>query len=157
MKVIDSATVFFDPTDEFIEFVKQQADGRPIVDVGAGSGYLSSKLVAQGMKVLAIDIWIRDVLLHPVHELDSTIMEFPVPSYPIVARPCHSDWIEQSVDNAMQKLTQFLYVGLERNFEQDLEPLRSRYKLRAQKFKAGLDGERAVCIYRLPQFIPPTT
>lgn len=148
--------IFFEPTDEFLRFVVQQADGRPVVDVGAGAGLLSQKLTALGVKCLAIDILDRDDPLHPVYPLDATVMQFPPACYPIMARPCHSEWIEQTVDNAMQRLTQFLYVGLPKNFDTDFEMLRNRYHLRVQKFKAGVDGERAVCIYRLPQFVPPT-
>ncbi len=148
--------VFFEPTDEFIQFLKTFADGRPIIDVGAGCGLLAKRIHDEGMKVLAIDIIDRTEPVHPVHNLDATAMTFPAGCLPVMARPCHSEWIEETVRNAMQHLTQFIYVGLPRNFGKDLGPLRRHYQLRVQKgFVAGKDGELVVCIYKLPTLSTP--
>lgn len=157
MNIIESSQlphiVFFEPTDDFIKFLKTMADGRPIVEVGAGCGLLAKRIHDDGMKVLAVDIIERVDPLHRVYTLDATTMTFPPGVLPVMARPCHSEWIERTVENAMQHLTQFIYVGVKRNFAQDLGPLRRRYQIRVQdSFVAGLDGERAVCIYKLPQF-----
>lgn len=148
--------IWFEPTAEFIAFVVKQADGRPVVDVGAGAGLLSKTLSKAGLKVLAIDLIERACPLFPVNQLDATTMTFPVPSLPIIARPCHSEWIERAIHNAMRRLTQFLYVGLKKNFATDLGPLRKHYQVRIQRsFVAGKDGELAVFIYKLPQFKTP--
>lgn len=138
-------SVFFEPTEEFFDYLMRTYTGRPIVDVGAGAGWLSKQLHARGYKVLAIDIFPRDNPLYPVAPLDATTMQFPKYSFPIMARPCHSEWIENAVNNAMRTVNQFLYVGLEKNFSDDLSEL-TKYKLTYESFIAGKEDERCVLI-----------
>lgn len=138
--------VFFEPTKAFIDYLRKLSLGRGIIDVGAGCGLLSSVLANAGFKVLAIDIIPRDQAYHPVALLDATEMQFPAHCLPVMARPCHSEWIDKTIDNALRHASQFLYVGLERNFATDLGELAGKYKLTYEQFEAGNDGETAVLI-----------
>lgn len=143
--------VFFEPSDDFIAYLKETVPNRKVVDVGAGAGYLSRVLHGHGFKVLAIDILERDDPLYPVAMLDATEMEFPKGVTPIIARPCHSEWIELAINNAMKAADFVLYVGLEHNFSQDLGAITKRFSLTTEPFIAGNDGERVVRINRMKQ------
>ncbi len=144
--------VFFNPTQEFISYLRQTANDLPLIDVGAGVGYLSRVLAANGFKVLAIDIYERDELLYGVVPLDATTMEFPSNCIPVMARPCHGEWVTQAIDNAMKYAQFMLYVGLPKNFDCDLWELYGRYQLTFESFQAGEDGEIVVRISKPTKF-----
>lgn len=146
--------VFFEPTLEFIQYLKRVANNLPIIDVGAGAGFLSRTLHDSGFKVLAIDILERDEPLYDIALLDATIMQFPAACVPVMARPCHNCWVQDTIDNAMQSVPFMLYVGLERNFDGDLYGLSDRYSLTTEPFVAGADGEQVVRISKPATKLP---
>lgn len=141
MNVYSQHIVFFDPTPQFVRRVKKSMMN--VVDVGAGAGFLAKKLSAAGIKVLAVDIIERENPMFTVYPLDATTMQYPVGALPIMARPCHNEWIEGAINRAMETVDEFWYVGLEKNFPDDLSEL-GRYQLHFEKYKAGKDGERVV-------------
>jgi len=135
--------VFFKPTPEFIQRVKDT--GKNVVDVGAGCGFLSKQLADAGIKVLAIDNIRRERPFFQVFEFDATLLRYPQGSLPIMARPCHNEWIETAIDRAMQTVDEVWYVGLEKNFAEDLCEL-GHYDLHYDTWIAGEVGETVVRI-----------
>lgn len=57
-----------------------------------------------------------------------------------MARPCHGMWIEPTIHHALETVPVILYVGLKKNFAQDLESIEG-IKITKKFFKAGKDGE----------------
>lgn len=141
------AMVFFKPTQEFLDFVYYfEGEHRGIVEIGAGNGHLSKILAERGLKVLAIDIIERENSEFPVVLLDATTMSYSPLMLPIVARPCHGEWVELAIRKAFAGgVKNFIYVGLEKNFETDL-PDSMGFNRRVYDFKAGQDGEKVVLL-----------
>lgn len=142
--------VFFEPTPEFVSYIQKLMQERKlsgVIDLGSGAGFMAKTLADAGLKVLAVDLFERDEPLYPVALLDATEMDIPQNTLPIMARPCHNDWIDRAVENAMKNVSLFVYVGLEKNFVDDLSELQAMgYTLKIEAFKAGIDGERVVLI-----------
>jgi hypothetical protein len=55
--------------------------------------------------------------------MDATTFNFPVGSIVILARPNHGFWIERLIDNAIKLNCIVLYIGLQRNLEDDIDYL----------------------------------
>ena len=138
--------IFFEPTEAFIEFLTRTSPCRQIVDVGAGTGFLSATLSNRGFKCLAIDIIERDEPFYPVHMLDATVMQFPPACVPIMARPCHNEWVVETIRNALTTCGLFLYVGLEHNVFDDLGDLGGKYNMHMENFIAGKEDEIVIKI-----------
>lgn len=138
--------IFFKPTPAFVNYVKKI--NRPVVDIGAGVGFMSKVLSESGVKVYAFDSNYRDNTVYPVNYGEATTFPFPENCLPIMARPCHNEWIDYTVDNAMENNDLFLYVGLPKNFEDDLCVVKEKYKITIEAFDAGEDGEKIVRIER---------
>lgn len=135
--------VFFEPTAAFIEYLERIAPNRQVIDVGAGAGFLSRTLADRGFKVLAIDIIDRVDPLYPIHLMDATEFNFPKGILPIMARPCHDDWTQVTIRNALKTTGKIIYVGLTKNFPKDLCDLHG-YRKQIQPFVAGKDGELVI-------------
>lgn len=140
--------VFFDPLPCFAGYVASLAPHRHVIDVGAGAGRMSRFLASNGFKVLAVDIYERDNSEFDVAPLDATIMDYPENCLPIMARPCHGQWVDDAIDRAMQSVPLMIYVGLRRNFGKDLSEVRRRYTLTFERQIVGMDGETVVKIER---------
>lgn len=62
------------PTPGDIAWIASRLDGRPLVEIGAGTGYWAAQLARAGVDVVAFDKepggnhWCADVQYHPVHE-----------------------------------------------------------------------------------------
>lgn len=136
--------VFFKPLPTFPDFIKQHYPGMPVVDVGAGVGRMSRVLASAGIKVLAIDIFTRDNPEFHVHVMDATSMLFPPMALPILARPCHGLFVEAVITHILNQVPVMLYIGLERNFEIDLEGL--PFDWRVTPDVVGEEGEKVVVI-----------
>jgi hypothetical protein len=140
--------VFFEPTEAFFKYLSDTVPHRQVIDVGAGAGFLSRELSKRGFKVLAIDLIERDEPLHPVFQVDASEFPFPKNAVPIMARPCHSDWVEETVWNALKTAPYMLYVGLEKNLVEDLGNLGPGYKWEKVLEGAGAEDEMVIKISR---------
>lgn len=140
--------LFFEPTESFVQYCFDSIPSRKVVDVGAGRGFLSATLAKNGFQVLAIDLFLRHDMIWPVHVFDATVLEYPASTVPIIARPCHSDWVDQVVDKALQTVDKVIYVGLEHNYAMDLGEVGLQYKCTYLNFAAGREEERVVEITR---------
>ena len=139
--------VFFNPNRAFIDCLLKEVENRKIVDVGAGTGHMSAVLTKEGFKVLAIDLLRRSRTKHQVVIKDATTFDYPKDSTPIMARPCHNDWVELSIRRALTTTRAFLYAGLEENIMDDLGGLYAgQYKLERILDNAGDDDELVVKI-----------
>lgn len=137
---------FFKPKEQFFSYLDKRFPQMPIVDIGAGTGHLSMALAERGWKVIAIDPFERDGRVWNVVPLDAITFNYPPESLPIVARPCHGHWLEMSIEQAMRTCSVMLYVGLQKNFEQDLDGLDRLYFLSYRREIVGSDGEVVVVI-----------
>ena len=133
--------VFYNPTEECLNWMVKYINKRKVIDCGSGVGRLSSKLMKRCVSVTPVDFFLKDCLeAYPV-QIDA--VDFPYPENPlvIIARPCRGDWIHQVIKKVVENNGEVLYVGLQKHYEEDLEPLESRYLLEKLYDNAGDDGE----------------
>lgn len=126
---------FFHPDKDFINWLIQYANGRTIIDVGCGTraplvfelwrnGYTNSF----GIDPFVDYQWVSE---KSICEFDNLLQVLPFKAEDhikmvcnnsvlvINCRPCHSGFTEKTFHNT-PKNTEFLYIGLERNLEEDL-------------------------------------
>lgn len=142
------STVFFQPNAAFTDYIKEVRGDKPIIDVGAGLGRMSKVLTDAGVPCIALDIAERDNMEYPVIRMDGLNFPFKANQLPVVARPCHGLWVKWQIHYIMERCPMMLYVGLRRNFADDLHEMAQRYKVVKLTWAAGVDGERVVEIKR---------
>lgn len=113
------AIQFFCPTETFLTWLPRFAKGRTIVDCGAGIGHLGTVLP----NVIMLDVFKREGGNPNVLQTDATVFPFHRRSLPIICRPCHGDWVQETIHNAVARTGSALYVGLKRNLSIDLHGL----------------------------------
>ena len=135
---------FFEPSKKFLDWLVKLAAGRPIIDCGCGDGHVTLALSDRGANVIGLDLYARDewslernILL----EMDANEFPFPRNAIVLFCRPCHGGWVEQVVRKAKQKAEVILYVGLEKNLEEDLGDY--AFKFKAFGRRCGKDEEFA--------------
>lgn len=113
---------FFEPTDRFIRWMEKRWKDNLIYDVGAGCGHVAKVLVERGLEVVAIDINHRECKDgFPVEIADGESYDYKPGSVVMLCRPCHGNFTEEVVAQAVRcGASAILYVGLEKNFENDL-------------------------------------
>jgi len=138
-RVLPSQT-FFTPTKAFKKWIEAQT--LKIVDCGSGQGLLPSLYPE---KIIGIDIMERDSYLGKVYVgMDATRFPFTNSHICLIARPDGSGWIYDCIQNALEAGAMVVYVGVERNYERDLEC----YEKKLLVNKAGKEGEQAWQILR---------
>jgi hypothetical protein len=139
--------IHFKPLPVFFEILDEQFPSMPIIDIGAGCGDLSRQLAEHGRKVCAIDPFERESTVFQIAPLDACTFRYPPSSLPIMARPCHGLWIELAIKQALNCVAckTLLYVGLEKNFEDDLYGLEG-LSLAYGNVAVGEEEERIVTI-----------
>lgn len=129
---------FFEPTEAFLTYMKTL--DTPIFDVGAGAGHVTLTLVDAGLKCAAIDMCEHANQVTNVHMADGTDFPYSPDAVVMLCRPCHGGFAEDVIQQAVtSKASVVLYVGLERNVEDDLGDLLPRFKKVAED--VGQDGE----------------
>ncbi len=133
---------FFEPKPVFFDFMSVNYYGKVIFDVGAGCGHVSKALTDRGHRVIGIDCAYRDT---PEFEhtiiADATIFPYEKGSVILIARPCHGPFVEQVIVQAeLSECSAVVYVGLERNVDDDLGLMRKPFK-KAKVTDVGKDGE----------------
>lgn len=133
-----AGSLFFQPDNKMLKWLAEYANGRLIIDVGAGTLHLGTMLKATGYnKYFAIEPFIDGIryrelcmlkgmtALHldtsPVEE--STMFksmagkpsEYMTPLV-IFARPCHSDFVENAID-LMYEGAEALYITVPENID----------------------------------------
>lgn len=125
------ANLFFQPDEKMIEWLVKYANGRMIVDVGCGSGWLLEKLHKAGAKCFGIEpIWSFEMLMAwrnktkgqvhvlttPVELCESIIAALKNKALLLFCRPCHSDFTEVGI-SMLPKGGEALYITLHENLE----------------------------------------
>jgi hypothetical protein len=116
---------FFEPDTTMLQWLKEYANGRLILDVGAGEGHITRGLHKLGAKVMGLE---------PMGDYDGIefmntgvrIMPWRIEDQPkffvglkdkvllLFARPCHSDFVINTLDLKDDE-TEVLYITLEEN------------------------------------------
>lgn len=140
---------FFEPTRKFLKWIKKTYSDRLIYDVGAGCGHVAKALSELGIQVLAIDINRREGGEEfPIHLENAEAYHYKEESVVMICRPCHGEFSEQVIFQAARCHARFImYVGLEKNFRNDLGPHFSSFKLALKG--AGLEGESVLVWERI--------
>lgn len=126
---------FFEPTEEFIEWLIKYANGRPIADVGAGECQLADAIVAKNYPCVAIEPFGHIFY----DDLENTRYNYLVPSFAheckmlketqmllVCARPSHDGWVEE-IPSYMNEASELLYIGLKKNIDVDFYDIQNMY------------------------------
>lgn len=126
-------TSFFKPNTKLVKSIIAHANGRVIMDIGCGESFeLIKALHAQKHYLLmGIDLQLSTIqreLFRIQVGMDNFphLMEWDITKHPqlmqhpralyIFARPCHSNFVEESIDN-MKPGSECLYITLPENLE----------------------------------------
>jgi len=115
--------VFFEPTEEFLDFFSKQYKGKPIIEVGAGTGRFSKLLHDKGLRVIAIDAFPRDNPESDVTIINSDMFPFQPNSVVVIARPSRGQWIQDTIDKAVDAGAIVVYIGIEKHYDDDIYSL----------------------------------
>jgi hypothetical protein len=123
---------FFIPDMELKEWIKNYANGRFIIDVGAGTGEFAIEMREIGAKIMCIEPFYEVETYnfiskgiqwwpHEVEESESLIKSLGDKALFLFARPCHSTFVETCI-NYMDDNAEALYITIPENIEryQDL-------------------------------------
>lgn len=122
---------FFDPTDEFLDWLAAHAVGkvrRLVFDVGCGEGHLVRQLRGRGVPAVGVDPRYQYQTVPP--ELVSAILPFEAQeckalhrcggSLILFCRPCHSGFVGETIP-LLHPTAEVLYVSKEENVRMDLD------------------------------------
>jgi len=131
---------FFQPTPQFIKWVKWVAGKRQVYDVGAGAGHVTKALLEAGVATVALDAHRHMQPEHPVLIADGSAYDYDKGSIVMLCRPSHGLFATDVIGRALEcGASKVLYVELERNAETDLNEYLPRFKKSVPH--AGEDGE----------------
>jgi hypothetical protein len=157
-------STFFVPTEEFMTWILPQVDAsnQSIIEVGAGVGrfarMLSDALPEENCDVIAIDLYPRSLedSEFTIIKYDATEFRYPKDSIVFCARPCHSDWVEDTIRVCLERAERFYYIGLEDNVERDIGSILNdkTYLWRKVFTNAGMEGESVYEISSTEAFFP---
>lgn len=144
--------IFFEPTDKFWNYIAAHPwRWKQYHECGAGSGHLSRLMLERGYSVHAYDKYPRgadDETGGKLRVMDTTTEDFGdqfgVGDALIIARPCHNGWIADTLRHSFEVGDAF-YVGLPKNFEQDLDDEDLHYEIVADD--VGEDREKLIRVY----------
>ena len=131
------STVFFMPDVNFIKWLIEYADGRCIIDCGAGSGYTTALINKLGGKCIAVEpnytierkmFWLKkQINFHIFYEKSekaSIIHDIPDgKALLLFARPCHSDFVYDTITKNMPSGMEALYISHKNNTNLDLRDI----------------------------------
>lgn len=139
--------MFFEPRNEFIQWVKEFSDGKLIVDCGCGCANTTATLRMAGVKAIGLDLICPErALIGDIHVIDATDYPFSSDTIGMMCRPNRGDWIHATITKAVESGAKFIYVGKESHYKTDLQPL--SYKVQKVMTNAGISNESAWIIER---------
>lgn len=129
----NAGLLFFRPDDQMIQWLKEYANGRIIIDVGCGTGWLLEELDNIGQKAMGIEpYWdveesvamnrwrieqgkqMIHVLGQPVEQCGHILKALGDKALMIFCRPCHSMFVVNAL-KLRPKGMEALYITVERN------------------------------------------
>ncbi len=119
---------FFNPKQEFFDWVSTYINGRNIIDAGCGNGTLVKELDARKYHVLGIDLYPPPDLMPyplglPIIEADAISFDYPTNSVVIFARPNRGAWLHLAMKRALKNNCEIVYIGKKEHYEEDITPL----------------------------------
>lgn len=126
--------LFFKPDFMFVKWLVNYANGRMIIDVGAGQGHLVRMIKKMGGKAIGLEPNmdymqvtkmrmmrdqshdINEILPFRIQDQARMIQGLGDKAMLVFARPCHSGFVEDGLD-IMPKGMEALYITLEENLE----------------------------------------
>lgn len=137
---VPTFSVFFDPRNEFVNWMKEFTKNKIVVDCGCGRGQAVAVLRHAGLSVIGIDLYGAESPLIPnVHFINAAFFPFTNEHIAMMCRPCRGDWIHATIIKAVESGAQFVYVGKEEHYDADLQPL--PYNIEKVLTGAGLQNE----------------
>ena len=123
--------VFFKPTKQFIAWAK--GCGLDIIDCGAGIG----EWLDDVDNAFGIDYNYREGQSKKVLSMEASLFPFEENHAALLTRPCHGDWVDDTLYMALIRGARAFYAGKHSNVEMDLEGFNKELVLE----NAGEDGE----------------
>ena len=119
--------VFFNPTDEFVDWLVDRARDRIVIDVGCGEGALLTRLIDRNVKALGIEILpyaTSDTRLitriMPVDAEKCSSLQTIENALVLFCRPCHGGFVGRTMCK-INPNNEVLYIGLKKNIMDDLQ------------------------------------
>lgn len=126
--------LFFKPDLKFVEWLVNYADGRVIVDVGAGQGHLVRMIKQVGGRSVGLEPnfnaeayreyclsggympELNEILPMTIQQAKGIVSGMGKKALLVFARPCHSDFVEYGL-TIMSDQTEALYITVPENLE----------------------------------------
>ena len=138
-----SNLIFCQIDTKLCEAIKEIAGDKPIVDCGAGRGMFEDEFKKlYDNKVFSVDL---EEPIEPLAKIINTKVEhfcFPINALPVFIRPCHGHFITHAISHFIYKCSGFVYVGLDKNIEIDLESNADLFTYELYNNWQGVEGER---------------
>lgn len=134
-----SNLIFCNVDNILCDKVKEIAGNRIVVDCGAGRGLFSS--IYKG-NAISIDIQQPDEPISPILDHNSELYCFPKGAIPIFIRPCHSNFVHNTIIHNRNKFDKAIYVSMPKNLDGDLETNGLFYRISQYSDWEGSEGER---------------
>ncbi len=138
---------FFTPLPDFWDSLEVVTPvGVQLVDTGCGRGDLLGEAALAGRILLGIDVAYRSGQNACVKKHNAITYPWGRLTWPMICRPSHDGWAEETVKAAREAGATVLYVGLPKNYYRDLGRVRS-----VNHGVVGEEGERLYVIspYRM--------
>ncbi len=97
--------MFFIPTNKFIKWSVSKK--LTIVEIGAGTAPISQMLQDRGISCIPIDLFPEN---HQIILADAQKYEYFPEHFPIIARPCRGEWIQNTAQKALTESGKCLYI-----------------------------------------------
>jgi len=105
--------IFCKIDQSLVDIITKEANGRVIVDCGAGEALLADFLP----DVISLDIFPTN---KKVIKQDCITFSFHKNMMPVFIRPCHSGFVEDTLMNSYRNIDSALYISNPRNLKDDL-------------------------------------
>ncbi len=140
---------FFEPSEEFLDWLASYAGDRIVYDVGCGEGHIVSALHQRKVKALGIEMIPFERKLLPqlynkvlIAEAQHCELLRKHEGLVFFARPCHSGFVEETI-KVLHPQSEILYISKPENLSVDLP----NYKYLKLNIETG--GEEGEAVYRV--------
>jgi hypothetical protein len=147
-------TKFFEPTRDWLDWMKENFGDRMIVDCGTGIGHVVRALKKRGMKAIGIDLYPSEAIVneHTGFYLgDASCFPYSHDWVPIFCRPCHDGFVMESIEHAFERgCGDVLYISKRINYERDIdEDLLHEWGLAISEVELENIGEEEEVMWRV--------